>query len=173
MMMKIHLCQVMLLTKAVVSRQNIIIMETIKVIVPPVLIGCIILEAYLSAREHRELYERKDTITSLSVAAISLALNVLIKGSVYLVYSAIQEHSLFKIEEGLISWIVLFLLTDFQSYLFHYLGHKSRFFWAMHSIHHTSHKYNFATAIRTPLTNSGFRLHSFPTRRSSDRKSVV
>ncbi len=148
----------LLLTKGSFIRQeNIIIMETIKVIVPPVLIGCIILEAYLSAREHRGLYERKDTITSLSVAAINVVLNVLIKGSVYLVYSTIQEYSLFKIEEGLISWIVLFLLTDFQSYLFHYLGHKSRFFWAMHSIHHTSHKYNFATAIRTPLTNSGFR----------------
>lgn len=135
-------------------------METIKPFIPAVLIGCILLEAYLSAKDDCDHYEKKDTIANLSIAVISVTLNVLIKGTVYFVYSAIHQHALFSIGTGIISWIVLFFFSDIQSYLFHLLGHKSRFFWAMHVIHHSSHKYNLTTAIRTPITNSGFRFAS-------------
>lgn len=132
-------------------------METIKLFIPPVLVGCILFEAYLSAKDDLGRYEKDDTIANFSIGIISISLNLLVKGSVYFVYSAIHQHALFNIGTGAFSWIILFLFSDLQSYLFHLLGHKSRFFWAMHVIHHSSHKYNLTTAIRTPLTNSGFR----------------
>ncbi len=132
-------------------------METFKLFIAPLLIGCIIIEAYLSAKDNSGNYEKKDTITNLVIFAISFSLNVLIKGSVYVVFSWIHEHSLFNIGTGTLAWFVLFFLSDLQAYSFHLLGHKSRFFWAMHVIHHSSEKYNLTTAIRTPLTNTGFR----------------
>jgi sterol desaturase/sphingolipid hydroxylase (fatty acid hydroxylase superfamily) len=135
-------------------------METMTLIVPPILIGCIIVEVYLSGKENLEHYERKDTIVNLSIASISALLNLSIKGLIYWFYNLIYQKAIFHFEQGVVTWIFLFLITDLQFYLFHLLGHKSRFFWAMHVIHHSSHKYNFTTAIRAPLTNSCFRFAS-------------
>jgi sterol desaturase/sphingolipid hydroxylase (fatty acid hydroxylase superfamily) len=138
-------------------------METMKLVIPPILISCIIIEAYLSAKENFDHYEKKDTITNIIIAALSVILNLLVKGFIYWTYNMIHQKALFHFEQGILAWIILFLLTDLQFYLFHLLGHKSRFFWAMHVIHHSSHKYNFTTAIRTPLTNSCFRFASLAT----------
>ena len=46
----------------------------------------------------------------------------------------------------------LFLLDDFCYYWFHRISHESRFFWASHSIHHSSQKYNLSTALRQTWT---------------------
>jgi sterol desaturase/sphingolipid hydroxylase (fatty acid hydroxylase superfamily) len=150
-------------TKVSHQKQTLSIMETMKLFIPPILIGSIIVEAYLSAKENLEHYERKDTITNVTIASLSVLLNLLIKGFIYGVYSLIHQKAIFQFEAGVISWIILFVLTDLQFYLFHLLGHKSRFFWAMHVIHHSSDKYNLSTAIRTPLTNSCFRFASLST----------
>src|SRR5687768_7234823 len=109
------------------SKTNLIIMETLKLFIPPILIGSIIIEAYLSGKENLEHYERKDTITNVTIASLSVLLNLVIKGFIYWVYSLIHQKAIFQFEAGVISWIILFLLTDLQFYLFHLLGHKSRF----------------------------------------------
>ncbi|HEX6227235.1 MAG TPA: sterol desaturase family protein [Chryseolinea sp.] len=135
-------------------------METMKFVVPPILIVCILVEAYCSGKENYDNYERKDTIANLSIAVISTIGNLMIKGFFYWVYNLIHERAIFHFEQGVLAWIILFFLTDLQFYLFHLLGHKSRFFWAMHVIHHSSQKFNLTTAIRTPFINSSFRFTS-------------
>ncbi|HTJ63973.1 MAG TPA: sterol desaturase family protein [Alphaproteobacteria bacterium] len=46
-----------------------------------------------------------------------------------------------------------FLAAEFWHYIYHRLGHESRLFWADHSIHHSSRKYEFFTSWRlTPFT---------------------
>ena len=49
------------------------------------------------------------------------------------------------------SWAALVVVNDFIYYVFHRLGHRSRFMWAFHVTHHSSQKYNFSVAVRLNL----------------------
>jgi sterol desaturase/sphingolipid hydroxylase (fatty acid hydroxylase superfamily) len=48
----------------------------------------------------------------------------------------------------IIGGIVLFFVVDFSFWFFHVFMHKVRWGWASHVIHHSSHGYNFSTALR-------------------------
>jgi sterol desaturase/sphingolipid hydroxylase (fatty acid hydroxylase superfamily)/tetratricopeptide (TPR) repeat protein len=135
-------------------------METVSATIVGVIVVATLAEAILSAAEHWTNYERKETLVNLGIAAIGAAVNIFVKGFVIIVFVYVSCFALLDIEESVWSWLSVFLLVDLQYYLFHWLGHKSRFFWAMHVIHHSSHKYNFTTALRTPFTNSAFRFGS-------------
>jgi sterol desaturase/sphingolipid hydroxylase (fatty acid hydroxylase superfamily) len=50
------------------------------------------------------------------------------------------------------SWIGLFLLVEFVYYWHHRCAHTVRFFWATHSVHHSSNAFMFASAIRLGWT---------------------
>lgn len=136
-------------------------MESFDYIFFLVIISCIVVEAALSARENLGFYEPRDTLINFVMAIIGALVNAITKVVFLCCFTVVANHALFNPGEGVLSWIVLFLLIDLQFYLFHMLGHKSRFFWAMHVIHHSSHKYNFSTAIRAPFTNTFFRIASF------------
>ena len=45
-------------------------------------------------------------------------------------------------------WVVGLLSCDFIYYLFHWLGHKTRIFWAAHVTHHSSQYFNFTIGLR-------------------------
>lgn len=48
-------------------------------------------------------------------------------------------------------WLSLFVLQDFFYYLIHLLEHRSRLFWAVHNIHHSSEYFNFTVALRSSI----------------------
>jgi sterol desaturase/sphingolipid hydroxylase (fatty acid hydroxylase superfamily) len=50
------------------------------------------------------------------------------------------------------TWIGLFLLVEFAYYWHHRFAHTVRFFWATHSVHHSSNAFMFASAIRLGWT---------------------
>jgi len=45
-------------------------------------------------------------------------------------------------------WVAAVLIDDFAYYWFHRLGHRVRFMWAAHVVHHSSEHFNFSTAVR-------------------------
>jgi sterol desaturase/sphingolipid hydroxylase (fatty acid hydroxylase superfamily) len=51
------------------------------------------------------------------------------------------------------AFVLCFLLDDLRFYWGHRLGHRSRWFWAAHVVHHSSEYYNFSTALRQPWTS--------------------
>jgi len=120
-------------------------------------IGIICLEGFLSLRNDRHEYKIKDTLANISIAALNWIINLFLKGFIFLGLVKLQELSLFKFETSFLVYLVLFLLSDLIHYGFHYLEHKSRFFWATHSIHHSSDSYNFSIALRTAHTNTLYR----------------
>ncbi len=132
-------------------------MGTFDLIFALTLIGSIILEAVLDARDDHEHFDKKDSTINLKIAAIGMAVNFAAKGTLYSMFLLVEPFAFFDAGSGILAWLILFLLTDLQYFFFHWLSHKSRFFWAMHVIHHSSQKFNYTTAVRTPFTNSFFR----------------
>ena len=57
-----------------------------------------------------------------------------------------------------VSFVALYLSTDFLFYWFHRLGHGINFLWAAHAPHHSSEELNYTVGLRASLTQ---RLASF------------
>lgn len=132
-------------------------METLNWIISLVVIASICLESWIDMKGEHGHYDARETRSNLVIAAISLVVNLVVRGAMMSIFHRLSHFAVLDIGRGPLAWFVLFLLVDLLSYLFHLLGHKSRIFWAMHVVHHSSHKYNLTTAIRTPFTNSMLR----------------
>jgi len=131
--------------------------QSVQPFVIVIICALIIAEAVVSAIGALKLYQLKDTWVNILIGICSILINTLHRGITLLVYYLVFSRALFDISHPLIYWVALFFLTDFIAYSFHFLGHKSRFFWASHVIHHSSHNFNLSTAIRVPLTNFVYR----------------
>lgn len=46
------------------------------------------------------------------------------------------------------SWIICLILADLTYYWMHRIEHRVRFFWALHSVHHSSEEYDLSTSLR-------------------------
>src|SRR5690606_27485227 len=113
-------------------------MDKISQFTVPVVVASMIIEAILSARENLDNFEKADTRTNLTIGAIGLVVNIMAKGAFFYVFNVLNQHSLFSIPTNTTANVILFFILDLYYYFFHVLGHTSRFFWAMHVIHHSS-----------------------------------
>lgn len=98
----------------------------------------IIFEMVYSHPLRRHIYTIGDKLNNLLFSVITMSIDLLIKGLI------------------LWYWIGCFVLQDPCYYIAHYVYHWSRFFWAMHVMHHNSEKFNITTGFRVnifePLT---------------------
>jgi sterol desaturase/sphingolipid hydroxylase (fatty acid hydroxylase superfamily) len=49
-------------------------------------------------------------------------------------------------------WVAMFFTTEFFYYWLHRAGHRIRWYWASHQVHHTGNQYNLAAAFRQSIT---------------------
>ena len=49
-------------------------------------------------------------------------------------------------------WAAMFLCTEFFYYWMHRAGHRIRWYWASHQVHHSGNQYNLAAAFRQSIT---------------------
>ena len=125
----------------------------------PLFIATMLLEAWLGRRRHKTYYERKDTITSLSLGIGSVVAGLLVGGSVFALALFVYQFRLFEIGYVWWAWPIAFVLDDLAYYWFHRSAHRVRWFWAAHVVHHSSRRYNLSTALRQTWT--GFFAFSF------------
>ena len=112
-------------------------------------------EVIFSAWDHRHLYEAKDAFSSIAMGLGNVAVGLVTKGIIYLVYAFIYRFRLFTLDPGQWwVWVLCFFADDFSYYWFHRFSHNIRFFWASHVVHHSSQKYNLATALRQNWTGN-------------------
>ncbi|MEZ5684363.1 MAG: sterol desaturase family protein, partial [Novosphingobium sp.] len=125
----------------------------------PFFILLILLEMAWARRRAPNEYEAKDTLISLTMGLGSTVVNALTAGLV--TAWAFWLYSFRPIEIGWQwwAWAACFVLDDFNYYLAHRVGHRSRWFWASHVNHHSSQHYNLSTALRQTWT--GFPALSF------------
>ncbi|HRH17388.1 MAG TPA: sterol desaturase family protein [Aquabacterium sp.] len=49
-------------------------------------------------------------------------------------------------------WVAMFFTTEFFYYWLHRSGHRIRWYWASHQVHHSGNQYNLAAAFRQSIT---------------------
>lgn len=120
----------------------------------PAFVLLLLAELILSAYEQRDLYETKDTISSLTMGLGNVIIGIwgklLVLGTYYLLY----QIRVFTLGWEWYIWILAFFADDFSYYWFHRKSHEIRYFWASHVVHHSSEKYNLSTALRQTWTGN-------------------
>lgn len=132
-------------------------MQTLQFLAGLLIIITIVSETVITAIKQKEVYDRRDALTNFLIGFFAILVGLMMKGFSLGVFMSIQPFVPFHFQFTMVSAVLLFLLSDMQYYWFHRLGHVSRFFWASHVIHHSSHHYNYSVGMRLPFTNGLYR----------------
>jgi len=120
----------------------------------PLFVGLIILEILYGWKTGRIKYEGKDAFASMFMgfgSGIAGVISALLYGGLALwVWTDLR---LFDMGSSLWVFVLAFVLSDFAYYWIHRLGHRVRWMWAAHVIHHSSQHYNLSTALRQTWTS--------------------
>lgn len=125
----------------------------------PVFFVAMVAEMLWARARAPESYEPRDTLTSLLLGFGSGLAGLLTAGAVTLAAFWAYDHRVTTIPFVWWAWIACFVIDDFRYFLYHWLSHRSRWFWASHVNHHSSQHYNLSTALRQTWT--GFFVGSF------------
>lgn len=120
----------------------------------PFFVGLILLELVLTARRRTRNYHPKDAWSSIAMGLGNLLIGLLTKGLVFGAFMLVYQFRLFDLGFHWWAWVLVVFADDFSYYWFHRCSHNVRFFWASHVIHHSSRKYNLATALRQTWTGT-------------------
>jgi sterol desaturase/sphingolipid hydroxylase (fatty acid hydroxylase superfamily) len=117
----------------------------------PIFVVLIVLEIWAIARGRvKGDYETQDFLASMTMGAGSVFFNALTGGLAIWTLFFVYEHRVFDIGWPVWAFVVCFVLDDFRFYWSHRLQHRSRWFWAIHVVHHSSQHFNLSTALRQP-----------------------
>ncbi|MHA8062199.1 sterol desaturase family protein [Aquirufa beregesia] len=121
----------------------------------PLFLGFILLEFVLSKRMGKSVHQFAESIANLNVGITERLSDLLTAGLFYWVFDWIYQHgAVLSIQENVITWILLFLFTDFIWYWYHRCGHKVNLLWGFHVVHHQSEDFNYTTSTRITLLQS-------------------
>jgi sterol desaturase/sphingolipid hydroxylase (fatty acid hydroxylase superfamily) len=120
----------------------------------PAFVLLLVIEAVLAARMQLDLYELPDTAASITMGLGMLAIGVLTKPPIFLLYTFLHKFAIFQLRYAWWVWILAFFADEFSYYWFHRTSHECRLFWASHVVHHSSQRYNLGTALRQSWTGS-------------------
>lgn len=114
----------------------------------PVMFFFVILEIYISYRQNRKYYERKETTGSVFLGIGNIMISTWIK--VALFYMAVWIYNLvpWRMELNWWTFIPCYVIFDFCSYWAHNISHRQRFWWATHVAHHSGEHYNLSVSFR-------------------------
>ena len=115
----------------------------------PIFVLAMLLELYVTAKQHIKTYEAKDAFSSITMGLGNVFLGFASKALVLLVFFWVYDNfRFFTIPIAWWSFVLLFFVDDFSYYWFHRMSHECRLFWASHVVHHSSKHYNLSTALR-------------------------
>lgn len=121
----------------------------------------IVSEIYVGKKKNLNNYHLKDSLISLWMGLAGSTLDFTLRVVTLGVLDWCNEHALYKpnlLEHApILAWIVVFIAQDFCFYWLHRTEHYSRLFWAVHSNHHSSEKYNFTVALRSSVLQPLYR----------------
>ncbi|MCJ9428986.1 sterol desaturase family protein [Kordiimonas marina] len=126
--------------------------EPTVIAVPAFVLLCLaeMLYGWKTGRAH---FEGKDTFTSLIMGLGSTVSGALTASIAAVGAYWIWDHlRLFDLGQAPWVFVLAFVLDDFAYYWIHRYGHRMRWMWAAHVIHHSSQHYNLSTALRQTWT---------------------
>ncbi len=99
----------------------------------------------------------KDIKANFLLGIFYLLTGLLMKGLAYGVYSIFYYYAIFKPVPSIWLWLFAFLGCEFCHYYYHWLGHRTRIFWASHVTHHSSEYFNISTGFRNNFLHVFYR----------------
>ena len=124
----------------------------------PVFATCIALEYYFSVKREKKVFQFEETVSNMNVGIAERICDLFTTGLFFYYFDYLYKHcALFDFSAHIISWVILFLLTDFLYYWYHRFGHRVNILWAAHVVHHQSEDYNYSTAVRVTIFQAVFR----------------
>lgn len=120
----------------------------------PFFVLTVVIEVILTVKVKMEDYEYKDALTSITMGLGNVFVGLLTKGITLAFFFFLYEYCFFTLPFVWWSWIILLFLEDVVYYWNHRIAHESRLFWASHVVHHSSQRYNLATALRQTWSGS-------------------
>ena len=121
----------------------------------PLFVAFIFFELFYGWRNGRIKYEGKDALTSLLMGLGSTIAGLVSAGFILAgAYWVWGNFRLFDIGSSLTVFAAAFVLEDLAYYWIHRCGHRIRWMWAAHVIHHSSQHYNLSTALRQTWTGA-------------------
>lgn len=114
----------------------------------PVFVLSIIIEVVAVRLGWRGDYDWRDTGTSLAMGLGNTIVGALLAGTSAGIALWAWQYRLFDVPMGWASFALCFVLDDLAYYWIHRAGHRIRWAWAAHVIHHSSQHYNLSTALR-------------------------
>jgi len=113
------------------------------------------IEAWFSYKENKDLYEKKDTWSSLALGIGNVLTGFITKALIFGLFTLLYKYRFFTLDSSKWwVWVLLFFADDFAYYWFHRVSHHVNWFWASHVVHHSSQRYNLAAALRQTWTGN-------------------
>jgi sterol desaturase/sphingolipid hydroxylase (fatty acid hydroxylase superfamily) len=105
----------------------------------------------------RGRWNERDAWANVGNALIRDGVGALLTGALFIgVYGFLYENArVATIPFVWWGWVIAFLLNDFAYYADHRLSHRTGFFWAIHTSHHSSKEMNLLVANRGTLLDLG------------------
>jgi len=122
-----------------------------------IMVTVFIVEITLVLKHQHEAKLVKDVKANMVLGLLYLLTGLMIKGVAFSFFSLVYYYALFKPALSWHLWIIGFLACDFVHYAYHWLGHKTRIFWAAHVTHHSSEHFNMSTALRNNFIHVFYR----------------
>ncbi len=128
----------------------------------PVYTVTILAEIIASTYLKRELYTTKDTLNNFLMTGMNILLDTFMRGAFLFMMSWSFPNRIFNwSEHGVLYWILAIVLTDLVYWFVHWMSHMVRFFWAVHTVHHSSEKYNITVGFRSSVFEPLYRFLFF------------
>ena len=124
-----------------------------------ILIAMIFLSAFEfwhSWKEQKHLFNAKETRRTLVIAAGAIASNSFSRLITFLLYELTYQFKFFSWGNAWWVWALAFIASDLSFYWFHRSQHHINWFWASHSIHHSSTDFNLSISFRGPWFTADF-----------------
>lgn len=113
----------------------------------------IVVESAVAWRVGSDVYRMRDTAANIVLGLGSMVIGLLSAGTMLLFLSWLYTYRMWDIPTAAWwAWLLCFFADDFSYYWFHRFSHEVRWFWASHSVHHSSEQYNFSVAVRQTWT---------------------
>lgn len=114
----------------------------------PVMFFFVLLEWFISYRQNRKLYEKKETIGSILVGIGNVIIGTALKLALFAVIIWVYNLVPWRMHFSWWSFLPCYILFDLCSYWAHRISHQQRFWWATHVVHHTGEHYNLTVSFR-------------------------
>lgn len=132
-------------------------METygrILLIAMPAFLILVLFEKWYGWRKGYDTVRNMDMISSLSSGITNVTKDVLGLSIGILSYGWMVDHlAIFTIKASWLTYLVAFIVIDFQGYWVHRWSHHVNLFWNRHIIHHSSEEFNLACALRQSIAS--------------------